>query len=95
MTFDAFNVTETLKEKGISRMGIQDGTFLVVIYNGIMIKVDYNKEDWLETTQRFESAAAEHIGHLFIQKIVSELTLIWLARYTRQTLKEDGPRISD
>ena len=58
MTFDAFNVTETLKEKGISRMGIQDGTFLVVIYNGIMIKVDYNKEDWLETTQRFESAAS-------------------------------------
>ena len=93
MTFDAFNVTEVLKEKGISRMGIQDDTFLVVIYNGILIKVDYNKEDWVETTQRFEYAAAEYIeDQLFIQKIVSELTLNWLAGYTRQKLKEDRPK---
>ncbi len=87
MTFDAFNITDAMKEKGISKMGIQNEDFLVVVCNGVTIKVDYNKEDWFETTQRFESAAAEQIeDQSFIQKIVSELTLNW---YSRQIGKEE------
>jgi len=90
MTFDTFNVTDAMKEKGISKMGIQADKFLVVIYNDISIKVDYNKEDWFETTQRFESAAAAYIvDNLFIQEIVSELTLNW---YGRQNANSNAKR---
>lgn len=92
MTLDLFNIPAALGEKGISKMGIQDNAFVLLVYNGIEIKAHYDKGDCFDTARRFESAASAHIRDTrLIQEIVSELILNWYGRQNQSREPHQQP----
>lgn len=70
-----FELSEKAKEIGITRMGI-DGDSLIVIYNNETIQVPYDSLDWLKTIQAFEETA-KLIDWSILQVIIRELTTGW------------------
>jgi hypothetical protein len=84
-----FELSEKAKEVGVTRMGI-DGDSLVVIYKNEAIQVAYNSPDWFKTIDVFEETAKEIVTDWSVlQVIIRELNLGWFGRHKEREKQED------
>lgn len=93
---DEFTISPRVKELGVSIIGIQGDSYIVV-YNDNTITTKINHDDdggLIETIERFEKDAEPYIkDKLLIQNIISDISMGWYARNSQPEtdgIKETG-----